>query len=185
MFAAHLALSLALCSAPVPVKKPALELTAQLDKVTYKPGDKVTLAFTLKNVSGAELWIGDGYPAPENHEVGPGRHFELAIADATGTRLHFWNHHLTECRTSGIRKVFKLKPGDTYTGNVILTEGGYATVKTDKRHLLGSDSAEYKFKLVYQVNPKSHGVWQPPKDFDPENLWHGIVTSNPLTLTFK
>jgi len=40
-----------------------------------------------------------------------------------GTPLHYWNHHLTEGRTSGIRKVFKLKPGDTYTGTVLLSEG--------------------------------------------------------------
>jgi hypothetical protein len=171
--------------APVPVKKPALELTVALDKVTYKPGDKVTLSFTLKNASRAELWIGDGFPAPENHEVGPGRHFELHTSDADGNPLHFWNHHLTEGHTSGIRKVFKLKPGDTYTGKVILTEGGFATVKTDKIHKLGVDATNYKVKLVYQVNPKSHGVWQPPKDFDPEMLWHGVLSSNEVTLSFK
>lgn len=174
-----------LALAPVPIKKPALELAVALDKLTYKPGDTVTLSFTLKNVSTATLWIGDGYPAPQNHEVGPGRHFELSTADADGTALHFWNHHLTEGRTSGIRKVFKLKPGDTYTGNVILTEGGFATVKTDKVHKLGTDSANYTVKLVYQVNPKSHGVWQPPQDFDEEMLWYGVITSNTVTLTFK
>ena len=91
--------------APVPQKKPALDLTVALDKVTYKPGDKVVLAFTLKNATAGELWIGDGYPAPENHEVGPGRHFELSITDADGTALHFWNNHLTEGRTSGIRVI--------------------------------------------------------------------------------
>ena len=181
-----LAALVALCSiAPVPMKKPALELTVALDKVTYQPGDKVVLSFTLKNATTGELWIGDGYPAPENHEVGPGRHFELQSADADGTALHFWNHHLTEGRTSGIRKVFKLKPGDTYTGKVILTEGGFATVKTDKVHKLGTDSAKYTMKLVYQVNPKSHGVWQPPKDFDEEKLWHGVVVSNEVRLSFK
>src|SRR5262245_768213 len=175
-----------LCAlAPVPMKKPALELTAQLDKVWYKPGEKVVLKFALKNVSGAELWIGDGYPAPENHEVGPGRHFELAMTDATGTELRFWSTHLTEGRTSGIRKVFKLKPGDTYTGTVILSDGWFATVKTDKSHKLGVDSGEYKFKLVYQVNPRSHFTWKPPNDFDEEKLWHGVITSNPVTLTFK
>ncbi|MCI0699906.1 MAG: hypothetical protein L0241_02350, partial [Planctomycetia bacterium] len=67
----------------------------------------------------------------------------------------------------------------------VLTEGGYATVKTDKRHMLGADSAEYKLRLVYQVNPKTHGVWQPPKEFDDEMLWHGVIASNPLTLTFN
>lgn len=171
--------------APVPQKKPALELTVALDKITYKPGDRVVLSFSLKNTTAGELWIGDGYPAPTNHEVGPGRHFELQTTDATGTALHFWNHHLTEGRTSGIRKVFKLKPGDTYTGTVILSEGGFATVKTDKRHMLGTDSANYTVKLVYQVDPKSHGVWQPPKDFDEEKLWHGLITSNEVKLAFK
>lgn len=181
-----LAALVAFCSlAPVPQKKPALELTASLDKVTYKPGDAVALTFELRNRSAAELWIGDGYPAPKNHEVGPGRHFELAITDADGTRLHFWNNHLTECTTSGIRRVFKLKPGESYRGTVVLTDGGYATVKTDKRHKLGADSANYTLKLVYQVNPKSHGVWEPPKDFEAEALWHGVVTSNELRLTFK
>lgn len=175
-----------LCSiAPVPMKKPALEFTIALDKVTYKPGDAVALSFTLKNATTAELWIGDGYPAPSNPEVGPGRHFELQTTDSTGTALRFWSDHLTEGRTSGIRKVFKLKPGDTYTGKVVLTDGSFATVKTDKVHKLGADSANYTLKLVYQVNPESYGVWQPPKDFDKEQLWQGLVTSNSVSLTFK
>jgi hypothetical protein len=177
----------ALCAvaAPVPVKKPALEITVALDRITYKLGDKVVMEFTIKNVSTGDLWIGDGFLAPEHHEVGPGRHFELVTTDAAGTDLRYWGTRLTEGKTSGIRKVFKLKPGDTYRGKVVLSEGGFATVKTDKRHLLGTDSAEYKMKLVYQVNPETHGVWMPPKDLDKELLWNGLITSNTVTLTFK
>jgi hypothetical protein len=179
-----LAALLAFCAiAPVPEKKPALELTAQLAKVWYKPGEKVSLTFTLKNVSGAELWIGDGFLAPAT-EVGPGRHFELAVKN-DDTDFRYWGRISTEGKTMGIRKVFKLKPGDTYTGGFVVSDGGLSTIKTDKRHTLGVDSANYTVKLVYQVNPKTHGIWQPPKDFDEEMLWHGVITSNPLTLNFK
>lgn len=171
--------------APVPMKKPVLEFTVALDKVTYKADDKVVLAFELKNRTTAELWIGDGYPAPVNHEVGPGRHFELRTADKDGNALHFWNNHLTEGRTSGVRKVFKLKPGESYRGTIIISEGGFATVKTDTRHKLGVDTTNYTVKLVYQVNPKSHSVWEPAKDFDEEKLWHGVIMSNTVSLTFK
>ena len=161
---------LALCAAclviaPVPEKKPALELTAQLDKVWYKSGEKVSLTFTLKNVSGATLWIGDGFLAPAT-EVGPGRHFELAVKN-DDTDFRYWGRISTEGKTMGIRKVFKLKPGDTYTGGFVVSDGGLATMKTNTSHKLGVDSAKYTLKLVYQVNPKTHGVWQPPKDFDP------------------
>jgi hypothetical protein len=68
---------------------------------------------------------------------------------------------------------------------VVLSEGEFATVKSDARHKLGADAANYKLKLAYQVNPMSHGVWQPPKDFDEEQLWYGVITSNEVTLSFK
>src|SRR5689334_21102707 len=103
MILALLALPLPL--APVPEKKPALELTAQLDKVWYKPGEKVSLTFTRKNVSGAELWIGDGFLAPAT-EVGPGRHFELAVKN-DDTDFRYWGPVSTEGKTMGIRKVFR------------------------------------------------------------------------------
>ena len=178
-----LAVLVCLALAPVPMKKPALEFTVALDKVTYKPGDEVTLEFTLKNVSAADLWIGDGFLAPKHHEVGPERHFELHTTDATGADLLFWSAQPTEGKTAGIRKVFKLKPGDTYTGKVILTDGGFATVKMDKIHKIGVDSAHYTLKLVYRVTSPS--AWKPPKDFDPELLWQGTLTSNAVALTYK
>jgi len=180
------ALCVGLClAAPVPEKKPALALTINLDKKTYKPGEDVKLTFELKNVSGADLWIGEGWLAPETNEIGPGRHFDLVVRDEDETRYRYWGPTLTEGRTSGIRKVFLLKAGDTFRGGFVVSAGSLATIKTDKRHKLGVDSANYTLKLVYQVNPKTHGVHEPPKDFDPDRLWQGVIESNEVELSFK
>jgi len=179
-------LCVALCvAAPVSEKKPVLALTVALDKKTYKPGDDVKLTFELKNVSREEVWIGEGWLAPETNEIGPGRHFELSVRDEDETRFRYWGPVATEGHTSGVRKVFLLKPGEVLKGGFSVSAGSFATIKTDRRHKLGVDSANYTLKLIYQVNPKSHGVYQPPKNFDPDKLWQGTIESNEVELSFK
>src|SRR5262249_6598699 len=168
-----------------PAKKEPLELTIKFDKATYKPGDKVSMMLGLKNVSDEELWIGEGWLAPESNEIGPARHFELEIRNEDETRFHFWGPVLTEGSASGIRKVFLLKPGETFKGGCVISDGSLATIKTDKRHKLGVDSRNYTVRLVYQVNPKTHGVYQPPDNFDPKKLWIGKIASNAVDLKFE
>jgi hypothetical protein len=109
----------------------------------------------------------------------------LHARDEDETRFRYWGPVSTEGGALGIRRVFRLKPDEVYKGGFEVTAGSFATIKTDKRHKLGVDSANYTLKLVYQVNPKSHGVWMPPKDFDPELLWQGVLESNELELKFK
>jgi len=166
-----------------------LSLTVTLDKKVFRPTDEVKLSFTLKNESDRDRFIGDGYPAPENHEAGPGRHFEVYVTPKGKHPLYFWGGHLTECETSGIRKVFKLKPGETYDGSIVLrsargTEriGSFEDKKTRQRHVLGKDARQYYVQLVYQVNPNSHGVWEPPADFADDLLWTGFLISSPIEI---
>src|SRR5436189_4225832 len=135
---ATLCVALAL-AAPVPEKKPKLTLTAALDKKEYRRGDPVKLTFEIKNVSKADVWIGEGFLAPESNEIGPGRHFELNVRDEDETRFRYWGPVSTEGRTSGIRKVFRLKPDEVFKGGFEVSAGGFATIKTDKRHKLGVD----------------------------------------------
>ncbi len=179
-------LCVAVClAAPVPEKKPVLTLTIALDKKAYRPGEDVKLTFELKNVGRDDLWIGEGFLAPETNEIGPGRHFDLVARDEDETRFRYWGPVLTEGGASGIRKVFRLKPDEVYKGGFVVSAGSLATIKTDKRHKFGVDAANYTLKLVYQVNPKTHGVWQPTKDFDPERLWTGVIESNGVELHYK
>jgi hypothetical protein len=175
-----------LCLASPPAEdKPALALTIKLDKQAYRPGDEVALTFELKNVSDKNLWIGEGWLAPDTNEIGPGRHFELDVRDEDETRFRYWGPVLTEGPTSGIRKVFLLKAGETFKGAFAVSAGSLATIKTDKPHKLGVDSKNYTLRLVYQVDPKTHGVYMPPKEFDPEKLWKGKLVSNEVELNFK
>lgn len=181
---AALCITLALAP-PVPEEKPVLSLTVSLDKKSYRPGDAVKLTFELKNVSDGDVWIGEGWLAPETNEIGPRRHFELDVRDEDETRFRYWGEAMTEGGAAGIRKVFLLKPGETYKGGFVVSAGSLATIKTDRRHKLGVDSTNYTLQLVYQVNPKTHGVYKPPENFDPEKLWQGKIESNEVGLTFK
>jgi hypothetical protein len=165
-------------------KVPALALTVRLDRESYKAGDRVELRFDLRNAGPDVLWIGDGWLAPVYHEVGPGRHWELNAADTDGVRLRYWSSMLTEGRASGVRHVFRLEPGKSYTGVVVLSEGSFATVATDRRHRLGLDGKRYTIALNYTMND-SFGVHNPPQDFVPRLLWKGVVVSNAVSLVFE
>src|SRR5262249_26337074 len=102
-------------------KKDGLSLTVTLDKKVYGPDDEITLRFALKNETDKVLFLGDGYLAPKYHEAGPGRHFEVHVKVAGDEPLYFWSGMMTEGRTSGIRKVFELKPGESYKGSIRLS----------------------------------------------------------------
>lgn len=178
-------------------KKDGLSLTVSLDKKTYRPGEDITLSFKLKNESDKGLYIGDGYLGPEYQEVGYKRHFELHLTDENKAQLQFWSDQGTEGNTLGIRKVFRLKPGETYKGSIYVVASGRKEIKvadivqrtrsgivenkkTDRRHKLGKDGKRYSLSVVYQVNPETHGVWQPPKEFKNEFLWKGELKTSPL-----
>jgi hypothetical protein len=190
-------------SAPAPVQKPkaghakkdGLSLTVALDKKSYGPADEVVLRFVLKNETDKALFVGDGYLAPGYHEAGPGRHFEVHVKAGRKAPLYFWSGLLTEGHTSGIRKVFKLKPGEEYSGPIRLSAGAekdkkYAALPHEERggsfedkagrqgHVLGKDARTYTAELRYQVNGR--GAWKPPADFKDELLWRGSLTSAPL-----
>src|SRR5262249_55419834 len=91
-------------------KKEGLSLTASLEKKVFRPGEDITLSFKLKNESDQALYVGDGRLAPDYHEVGNQRHFELHLTDAgTDARLRFRSDTLTEGVAAGVRKVFLLK----------------------------------------------------------------------------
>jgi hypothetical protein len=182
-------------------RKDGLSLVVRLDKKVYQPEDPVKLSFTLKNETDRELFIGDGYLAPDYHEVGPGRHFEVHLIAEKRSPLRFWSGLMTEGNTSGIRKVFKLKPGETYKGVIRLSAGAkdrdfarqpheerggsFEDKTTRRKHVLGKDGRKYTVRLRYQVNPTSHGVWKPPADFKPEQLWKGVLTTTPLSFEIK
>jgi hypothetical protein len=191
-------------AAPVPERlkpgqasKGGLSLTVTLNKQTFRPADEIVLSFVLKNESKQVLFVGDGYLGLAYHETGPGRHFEGHVRAAERTPLLFWSGILTEGRTCGIRRVFQLKPGQSYTGSLRLSAGrendaNPANRKQEDRggsfedqnarqaHVLGRDARRYTVSLRYQVRPDSHGVWQPPADFKKELLWQGELTSSPI-----
>jgi hypothetical protein len=178
-------------------KKDGLSLTVSLEKKSYQLGEDITLSFKLKNEADHDIYIGDGYLGPQYQEVGHKRHFELHLTDENNAPLQFWSDQLTEGHTSGIRKVFRLKPGETYAGSLYLVASGRKEIKvadiaqktqsgivenrkTDRRHELGKDGHKYSLWVVYQVDPATHGVWQPPKEFKDELLWKGAVKTSPL-----
>ena len=178
-------------------KKDGLSLSSSLEKKSYRPGEDITLSFKLKNESEKVMYIGDGYLGPQYQEVGHNRHFELHLTDENNAPLQFWSDQLTEGTTSGIRKVFRLKPGETYAGSLYLVASGQKEIKvadivqktrsgivenrkTDRRHVLGKDGHKYSLWVVYQVDPATHGVWQPPKEFKDELLWKGMLKTSPL-----
>jgi hypothetical protein len=194
---------LATALAPVPPDKPGyaqkdgLSLTVSLDKKAFAPADEIVLRFALKNHTDKVLFVGDGYLAPGYHEAGPGRHFEVHVKAGGKEPLYFWSSTGTEGRTGGIRKVFALRPGEQYKGIIRLSAGAerdrkYAELGREQRggsfesqvsrkaHVLGKDGQKYTVELRYQVDPESHGVWQPPADFKLEQLWKGKLSSAPL-----
>jgi hypothetical protein len=193
----------ALLAAPAPLpkagcaRKDGLSLTVTLDRKSHGPADEVVLRFILKNESDRILFVGDGYLAPNYHEAGPGRHFEVHVKSDGRDALYFWSGMATEGTTSGIRSVFRLKPGEEYKGSIPLTPGlekdekraglaleqrggSFEDMASRTRHTLGKDGHRYTVELRYQVNPKSHGVWKPPADFKDALLWNGEMTSVPL-----
>jgi hypothetical protein len=178
-------------------KSDGLSLSVRLAKERFRPGEEITLAFAIKNESDKDLFIGDGFLGPEYQEVGYWRHFELHLTDEHKTELQFWSDCLTEGRTSGVRKVFRLKPGHSYNGSIYLVvsgkrqvkfadfvhdvrSGSVQNIKADSRHELGKDGRKYSLTLVYQVHPESHGVWKPPAGFKDELLWKGRLRTAPL-----
>jgi hypothetical protein len=173
---------------PSAARQTGLSLTITLDKVTYAKADDIKLAFVLKNETGKDLFIGDGYLGPAYTEVGPSRHFELHLSDGKDS-FYFWSGTLTEGHTSGIRKVFRLKPGETYKGNIVLKRlttkpgedrgGSFENRTTRKQHVLGVDGSKYTVALLYRVT-ENHGVWEPPADFRQELLWTGEILSKSL-----
>lgn len=178
-------------------KEEGLSLTVSLDKKAYAPADDIDLRFALKNETDRALFVGDGFLAPDYHEAGPSRHFEVHVKAGGKDPLYFWSGSATEGSTAGIRKVFKLKPGDEYKGHIRLVAGtgtkvegakfpqdlrggGFENIASRKRHTLGKDGTQYTVELRYQVDPKTHGVWKPPADFKDELMWQKAMTSAPL-----
>jgi hypothetical protein len=197
--------ALMVVSAPAPddkpkagyAKKDGLSLTVTLDKKCYGPADEIVLQFALKNESDKVLFVGDGHLAPDYHEAGPGRHFEVHVKAGGKDALSFWSGLATEGKASGVRKVFKLKPGEEYKGSIRLSAGvekdekraelpheqrggSFEDKASRKRHTLGKDGQRYTVELRYQVDLESHGVSKPPADFKDELLWKGSLTSAPL-----
>ncbi len=173
---------------PGQAKKDGLSLTVCMDKKVYRRTDEVNLSFKLKNEADRDMFIGDGFLAPGCHEAGPKRHFEVHISAEDRKALNCWSGVASEGRASGIRRVFKLKPGETYEGSILISagaakdkDGGHLRDKgTDKEHVLGKDGRKYSVGLRYQVDPKTHGVWKPPADFKEDLLWKGAMTSSPM-----
>jgi hypothetical protein len=178
-------------------KKDGLAMTVTLDKKSFGPADEVVLHFVLKNETDKVLFIGDGYLAPKYHEAGPQRHFEVHVKAGGKDPLYFWSGEATEGRTAGVRKVFKVKPGEQYKGSIRLSAGAandakkaelpheqrggsFEDMASRKAHVLGKDGRKYTVELRYQVDPRSHGEWEPPADFKDELLWKGEMTSAPL-----
>jgi len=171
-------------------KQAGLTLTATLDKEKYGPADDVRLLFALKNETGKDLFVGDGFLAPATHEAGPGRHFEVHVVAGGTDPLYFWSGQLSSCTASGCRRVFRLKPGEAYKGSILLARpnaqpqqergGSFENRLTRKQHALGKDGQNYTVTLRYEVNPDSFGVWQPPADFNPNLLWTGVLTTKPI-----
>lgn len=177
-------------AAPGLAKQAGLTLTATLDKDKYGPADDVLLLFALKNETGKDLFVGDGFLAPATHEAGPGRHFEVHVVAGGTDPLYFWSGTLTEGQASGCRRVFRLKPGEAYKGSILLARpnpapngphgGSFENRLTRKRHVLGKDGQAHAVSLRYEVSPASFGVWEPPADFNPNLLWTGVLTTKPI-----
>src|ERR1043166_5387879 len=180
-------------------QKDGLSLNITPSKQRFHTREPVFVSFQLKNESAKGMYIGDGYRGPEYQETGPARHFELRVNIDGQTPLRFWSGTMTEGGTSGIRKVFRLKPGDVYTGKIRVSAGvesdlGYAWrpheirggsfegIATNKKHVFGIDAKKYSIVLRYQVNPETHGVWQPPKEFKEDQLWKGVLDSHPVEI---
>ena len=178
-------------------KSDGLSLSVSLDKKVYRPADEEKLSFKLTNETDKDMFIGDGFLAPNYHEAGPSRHFEVHIIAEKKTPLYFWSEMATEGKASGARRVFALKPGKTYEGSIRISAGAendekraerpheqrggsLEDKKTHKKHVLGKDGRKYTVALLYQVNPKSHGVWEPPAEFKDELLWKGEITCGPV-----
>jgi hypothetical protein len=175
-----------------------LALSIRLDKKAFQPEDVIDLRFTLRNVSDRAFYVGDGYLGQDYQEVGPKRHFEIHATPAGEKPLTFWSGMGTEGHTLGIRKVFKLVPGETYDGVIRLSagakkdkdfasihheeRGGSFATKADKRHVMGVDAGRYSIALIYQVDPETHGVHLPPEEFKDQLLWKGSITSEALNL---
>jgi hypothetical protein len=177
------------------VRKDGLSLLIRVDKKVFAPGDAVTVRFRLRNETDHDLFVGDGFLGPAYQEVGPYRHFELHLTADRKAPLYFWSGQLTEGRTSGIRKVFKLQPGQSYEGSVCVRAAGKEDFAkqapeerggsledrtTRKKHVLGQDGRKYLVELLYQVNPEYRGAWEPPADFKEELLWKGAMWSGPI-----
>src|SRR5688572_27944065 len=103
-----------------PVSKDGLSLTVSLDKSEYRSGEPVTISFVLKNDGDGAIFIGDGYLAPDYHEAGPGRHFEVHMTADGNKPLYFWSGTMTEGSGAGIRRVFRLDRGETYKGTICI-----------------------------------------------------------------
>jgi hypothetical protein len=163
-------------SAPAPDEKPkpgyakkdGLSVTVTLDKKSYGPADEIVLQFALKNESDKLLFVGDGHLAPDYHEAGPGRHFEVYVKSGGKDALSFWSGLATAGDAAGVRKVFKLKPGEEYKGSIRLSAG------------VEKDGQRYTVELRYQIDPDSHGVREPPTEFKDELLWKGSLTTAPI-----
>lgn len=182
-----------------PPQKDGLSLSVHFAKKSYHTREPIEVAFQLKNESAKEMYIGDGYMGPKYHETGTARHFELHAKADDKIALRFWSSTLTEGDTLGIRKVFRLKPGEVYGGKIRLSAGvetdlggawrpyeisggTFEGMGTDKRHAFGVDAAKYRFVMRYQVNPDTHGVWKPPQAFSKELLWQGVLDSHPIEI---
>lgn len=183
--------------ADLPATKDGLSLAVRTSKKVFAADEPVDMFFTLKNESGKDLFIGDGFLAPKYHEAGPSRHFEVLATVKPRTHLRFWSGQLTEGRASGARRPFLLKPGGTYSGSIRLSAGAandaqrasrpheerggsFEDVTTEKTHTFGTDAHKYSVVLRYQVVKDSHGIWEPPADYQADLLWKGALDSRPV-----
>jgi len=172
--------------------KDGLSLTISLDKKKYKPDEKITLHFELKNVYEKAMWVGDGFLAPEYHEAGPGRHFEVHVTADEGHQLYFWSGAETEGPQGAVRRVVALESGATYKGDIRLYRrfaagqppdeqgGAFEDTETRRNHVLGVDGHLYQVTLRYQVDSRTHRVWEALSDFSAEGLWEGVIDSAAL-----
>jgi hypothetical protein len=179
------------------VVRNGLALLIRLNKKVFGPEDMVDVSFTLTNESDNAMYIGDGYLGQDYQEAGPTRHFEVHATPADQKPLTFWSGMMTEGETSGIRKVFRLAPGESYDGAIRLAagaaremdfvnvrheeRGGSFAAPDDKKHVIAVDARRYSVSLVYQVDPMTHFPHLPPAEFKDQILWKGRMASEPLT----
>jgi hypothetical protein len=161
----------------------ALQLSIRSQRQVYRAGDKVDLHFTFLNRSKTGLFLSEGWLAPEHHETGPDRHFELQAVAEPSTALFFWSERLTEGESGGIPKIRYLGPGETYQGTISLSAGSFEDKRTRKAHRLGRDASKYRVALQYFVG-ENFGILEPPKDFDETLLWMGMLVSNEVAVRF-